>query len=67
MAKYFCAEASQRAVSGALQACGGAGLMAEMGLERMYRDVREASIPDGTAQIQILTIGRELLGVSAVR
>lgn len=67
MAKLFCAEACNRAVSNALQACGGAGLMEEMRVERMFRDVREASIPEGTSELQILNIGKELLGVSALR
>lgn len=67
MAKLFCAEACNLAVTNAMQACGGAGLMEEMQIERMYRDVREASIPEGTSELQILNIGKELLGVSALR
>jgi acyl-CoA dehydrogenase len=67
MAKLFCAEACNRAVTNALQACGGAGLMEEMRVERMFRDVREASIPEGTSELQILNIGKELLGISALR
>jgi acyl-CoA dehydrogenase len=67
MAKLFCAEACMRAVSNALQACGGSGLMEEMQIERMFRDIREASIPEGTSELQILNIGKELLGVSALR
>jgi acyl-CoA dehydrogenase len=67
MAKYFCAEAAMLAVTNAMQACGGAGLMTEMRIERMFRDVREASIPEGTSELQILTIGKALLGVSALR
>lgn len=67
MAKYFCSEAAMRAVTNAMQACGGAGLMDEMQIERMFRDVREASIPEGTSELQILNIGKALLGVSALR
>jgi acyl-CoA dehydrogenase len=67
MAKYFCSEAAMRAVSNAMQALGGAGLMEEMQVERMFRDVREAAIPEGTSEMQILTIGKALLGVSALR
>jgi acyl-CoA dehydrogenase len=67
MAKLFCAEAAAHAVSNALQACGGAGLMEDMRIERMFRDAREASIPEGTSELQTLTIGKELLGVSALR
>lgn len=67
MAKLFCAEACNRAVAAAMQACGGGGLMEEMQIERMFRDVREATIPEGTSELQVLNIGKELLGVSALR
>jgi acyl-CoA dehydrogenase len=67
MAKYYCSEVANRAVTNAMQACGGAGLMDEMGIERLFRDAREASIPEGTSELQILTIGKALLGVSAIR
>lgn len=67
MAKYFCAEAAMQAETNAMQVCGGSGLMEEMRVERMFRDVREASIPRGTSEIQILTIGKALLGVGAIR
>jgi acyl-CoA dehydrogenase len=66
MAKYYCSEVAMRAVTNAMQTCGGAGLMEEMQVERMFRDVREASIPEGTSELQILTIGKALLGVSAL-
>src|SRR5262249_8671017 len=35
-------------------------------IERLYRDARMWIVPDGTAQIQRLVIGRELTGFSAV-
>ncbi|MEV7969778.1 acyl-CoA dehydrogenase family protein [Sphaerisporangium sp. NPDC088356] len=67
MAKYYCGESANRAASLALQVHGGAGLMEESPVERIFRDAREATIPEGTSQIQILQMGRELLGVSALR
>jgi acyl-CoA dehydrogenase len=67
MAKYHCGEAANKAVSLALQVHGGAGLMEESPVERLFRDAREATIPEGTSQIQVLQMGRELLGVSALR
>jgi acyl-CoA dehydrogenase len=67
MAKYYCSEVANRAVVNAMQACGGAGLMDEMRIERLFRDARETSIPEGTSELQILTIGKALLGVSAIR
>ncbi|HEX4108556.1 MAG TPA: acyl-CoA dehydrogenase family protein [Solirubrobacteraceae bacterium] len=67
MAKLHCGEAGSRAATLALQVHGGAGLMEESTVERLFRDAREATIPEGTSQIQILSIGRELLGLSAMR
>ncbi|GGM45529.1 acyl-CoA dehydrogenase family protein [Dactylosporangium sucinum] len=67
MAKYYCGEAAGQAATLALQVHGGAGLMEESPVERYFRDAREATIPEGTSQIQILHLGKHLLGVSALR
>lgn len=67
MAKYYCGESANKAASLALQIHGGAGLMEESPVERLFRDAREATIPEGTSQIQILLMGRALLGQSALR
>lgn len=67
MAKYYCGESANKAASLALQIHGGAGLMEESPVERLFRDAREATIPEGTSQIQILQMGRALLGQSALR
>ncbi|RNL62441.1 acyl-CoA dehydrogenase [Nocardioides marmoriginsengisoli] len=67
MAKYYCGETAGRSATLALQVHGGAGLMEEFPVERYFRDAREATIPEGTSQIQVLQMGRQLLGVSALR
>lgn len=67
MAKYYCGESAGKAATLALQVHGGAGLMEESPVERYFRDAREATIPEGTTQLQILHLGKELLGVSAMR
>jgi acyl-CoA dehydrogenase len=67
MAKYYCGESVGRAATLALQVHGGAGLMEESPVERYFRDAREATIPEGTSQIQILHLGKALLGISALR
>ena len=67
MAKYYCGESAGRAATRALQLHGGAGLMEESPGERYFRDAREATIPEGTSQIQILHLGKALLGHSALR
>ena len=61
MAKLFCSEFGERACRDALQLFGGYGYMRELPLERFYRDIRIASIYEGTSQIQKLIIARELL------
>jgi acyl-CoA dehydrogenase len=67
MSKYFCAEAANQAATKAVQVFGAAGLMEGNVAERLFRDAREATIPEGTSQMQVLQIGKALLGVSAVR
>lgn len=67
MAKLYCGESAGRAATLALQLHGGAGLMEESPVERYFRDAREATIPEGTSQIQILHLGKDLLGLSALR
>jgi alkylation response protein AidB-like acyl-CoA dehydrogenase len=67
MSKYFCSEAANQVATKAVQVFGAAGLMDGNVAERLFRDAREATIPEGTSQMQILQIGKALLGVSAVR
>ena len=67
MSKYFCSEAANQVATKAVQVFGAAGLMEGSVAERLFRDAREATIPEGTSQMQVLQIGKALLGVSAVR
>jgi acyl-CoA dehydrogenase len=67
MSKYFCSEAANQVATKAVQVFGAAGLMEGNIAERLFRDAREATIPEGTSQMQVLQIGKALLGVSAVR
>ncbi|BBK41667.1 acyl-CoA dehydrogenase [Allostella vacuolata] len=62
MAKLFASEAAERICRDAIQTFGGAGYMADMGVERIYRDVRVAMIYEGTNDIQRLVINRALTG-----
>jgi len=67
MSKYFCSEAANQVATRAVQVFGAAGLMGGNVAERLFRDAREATIGEGTSQMQVLQIGKALLGVSAVR
>lgn len=60
-AKYFASEMVCRVADRAVQIFGGAGYIADYGIERFYRDVRIARIYEGTSQIQQIIIARETL------
>ncbi|HEY4353246.1 MAG TPA: acyl-CoA dehydrogenase family protein [Paraburkholderia sp.] len=59
-AKMFATEMCGRVADRAVQIFGGAGYMAEYGIERFYRDVRLFRIYEGTTQIQQIVIAREM-------
>jgi acyl-CoA dehydrogenase len=59
--KYFASEMVGRVADRAVQIFGGAGYVADYGIERFYRDVRIFRIYEGTSQIQQLVIARNLL------
>ena len=61
MCKYYCSEMVGRVADRAVQIHGGAGYIAEYGIERFYRDVRLYRLYEGTSQIQQLIIAREML------
>jgi acyl-CoA dehydrogenase len=59
--KLFCAEMVGRVADRAVQIHGGAGYIADYGIERFYRDVRLFRLYEGTSQIQQLVIARGML------
>jgi acyl-CoA dehydrogenase len=61
MAKLFASEALGRITDAAVQIFGGMGLMAELPIERFWRDARVERIWDGTSEIQRHIISRALL------
>lgn len=60
-AKYFASEMVGRVADKAVQVYGGAGYIADYGIERLYRDVRLFRIYEGTSQVQQLVIARETM------
>jgi acyl-CoA dehydrogenase len=60
-AKMFASEMCGRVADRAVQIHGGAGYMAEYGIERFYRDVRLFRIYEGTTQIQQIVIARNMV------
>ncbi|MEQ1549342.1 MAG: acyl-CoA dehydrogenase family protein [Chakrabartia sp.] len=59
--KLFASEMVGRVADRAVQIFGGAGYVADYGIERLYRDVRIFRIYEGTSQIQQLIIARETI------
>ena len=60
-AKLFASEMVGRVADRAVQIFGGAGYVADYGIERFYRDVRIFRIYEGTSQIQQLVVARETM------
>jgi acyl-CoA dehydrogenase len=67
IAKFFSTESAVKVTSMAIQIHGAMGLSEEMPVERFFRDARVWTIPDGATQIQKLVIGRNVLGLNAIR
>lgn len=59
--KMFATEMVGRVADRAVQIHGGAGYIADYGVERFYRDVRLFRIYEGTTQIQQLVIARNMI------
>ncbi len=60
MTKLFCTEMAKRAADGAVQVFGGSGYMDESPVSRYYRDIRAATIAEGTSEMQKYIIAREM-------
>ncbi|MDQ4060934.1 MAG: acyl-CoA dehydrogenase, partial [Pseudomonadota bacterium] len=59
--KMFASEMVGRVADRAVQIHGGAGYIADYGIERFYRDVRLFRLYEGTTQIQQLVIARNMI------
>jgi acyl-CoA dehydrogenase len=61
LCKYLATEMCCRVADRIVQVFGGQGYVKGRGIERFYRDVRAARIYEGTSQIHLLNIARQLL------
>ena len=59
--KMFATEMVGRVADRAVQIHGGAGYIADYGVERFYRDVRLFRLYEGTTQIQQIVIARNMI------
>ena len=61
MAKLTATETAQQVIDSALQMFGGLGVVCDVPVERLYREIRALRIYEGASEVQQLIIGRELL------
>jgi alkylation response protein AidB-like acyl-CoA dehydrogenase len=60
MAKLFTSEVAERATSLAVELLGGAGYTKEYKPEKRYRDAKIGKIYEGTSNMQLQTIARQV-------
>ncbi len=63
MAKYYAAEIAMKVTTEAVQIHGGYGYVKEYHVERLMREAKLTQIYEGTSEIQLIVISRELLQV----
>ena len=61
MAKMVATEGAQQVIDAAVQLWGGMGVVSEVPVERLYREIRALRIYEGATEVQQLIIARELL------
>jgi acyl-CoA dehydrogenase len=54
-------ENAQQVIYAAVQIWGGMGVVSEVPVERLYREIRALRIYEGATEVQQLIIGRDLL------
>jgi acyl-CoA dehydrogenase len=61
MAKMVSTEGAQQVIDAAVQLWGGMGVVSDVPVERLYREIRALRIYEGATEVQQLIIARELL------
>jgi acyl-CoA dehydrogenase len=61
MAKMVATEGAQRVIDAAQQLWGGLGVVSDVPVERLYREIRALRIYEGATEVQLLIIARDLL------
>ena len=62
MCKLYASEAAERVTSLAVNLFGGYGFVKDYPVEKLYRDAKIGQIYEGTSNLQLQTIARQLLG-----
>ena len=63
MTKYFTSHVAERAASQCVDIFGGNGFVRDYPAEKYYRDAKIGKIYEGTSNIQLMTIGKMVLGL----
>ena len=62
MAKYFSSQVAEKVTSGVIEVYGGYGYTKEYPVEKYFRDAKVSSIYEGTSNMQLATIAKQILG-----
>ncbi|HSB16192.1 MAG TPA: acyl-CoA dehydrogenase [Bryobacteraceae bacterium] len=62
MAKYYSSEIAETVASKAVEVFGGVGFTKDCPAEKFYRDAKIGRIYEGTSNMQLMTIARQILG-----
>jgi len=65
MCKYYASQVAERVASRAVEVLGGVGFTKDYPVEKLYRDAKIGRIYEGTSNIQLVTIAKQLLGGKA--
>ena len=65
MAKLSATEGAQQVIDAALQIWGGLGVVSQVPVEQLYREIRALRIYEGASEVQLLIIARALLKAAA--
>ena len=61
MAKYFASQIAEKTASRAVEIFGGVGFTKDYPVEKLYRDSKIGRIYEGTSNIQLITIAKQIL------
>jgi butyryl-CoA dehydrogenase/short/branched chain acyl-CoA dehydrogenase len=61
MCKYFVSQVAERVASRAVEVFGGNGFVRDYPVEKLYRDAKIGKIYEGTSNMQLATIARQML------
>jgi butyryl-CoA dehydrogenase/short/branched chain acyl-CoA dehydrogenase len=62
MTKYFVSQVAERVASQCVEVFGGSGFVRDFPAEKYYRDAKIGKIYEGTSNMQLATIAKQVLG-----